>query len=164
VLDFVGICENLEKALVFDSDDVSGVIQNLDVLKERFERLMDNEVAQYLALAEPPLDDKAVERIIETFVDKDARETFAKLFNEVETLYEIISPDPVLRDYIESYQQLASIYQIMRSAFRVKETPVRDLMRKTEELVREHVETGLEDVLPIDQINEETLEALQKDG
>ena len=31
VLDFVGIFENLEKALAFDSDEVESVIQNIDV-------------------------------------------------------------------------------------------------------------------------------------
>jgi type I restriction enzyme R subunit len=40
VLDFVGIFEKLEKALAFDSDTVASVIQNLDVLKERFATLM----------------------------------------------------------------------------------------------------------------------------
>lgn len=165
VLDFVGIFENLEKALAFDSDDVSGVIQNLDVLKERFEFLMKTEVSQYLALAKPPIDDKSIERIIDAFIDKEAREAFTKLFKEVETLYEIISPDPFLRDHIDGYQQLASIFEIMRVTFRVKATPIRDLMRKTEELVRQHVETtGLVEILPVYEINDETLEALQKDN
>lgn len=165
VLDFVGIFENLEKALAFDSDDVSGVIQNLDLLKDRFRHLMETSAGQYLALATPPIDDKSVERIIETFLDKEDRETFTKFFREVETLYEIISPDPALRDFIDSYQQLAAIYEIMRAAFRVKGLPIRDLMNKTEELVREHVTAeGLDEVLPVFEINEETLAALRKDG
>ena len=36
VLDFVGIFENLEKALAFDSDEVASVIQNVDALKAAF--------------------------------------------------------------------------------------------------------------------------------
>ncbi|MBI1894175.1 MAG: HsdR family type I site-specific deoxyribonuclease, partial [Candidatus Rokubacteria bacterium] len=40
VLDFVGIFERLEKALAFDSEIVASVIQNLDVLKQRFATLM----------------------------------------------------------------------------------------------------------------------------
>ena len=39
VLDFVGIFENVKKALAFDSDEVESVIQNLDVLKARFYEL-----------------------------------------------------------------------------------------------------------------------------
>lgn len=165
VLDFVGIFDRLEKALAFDSDVVSGVIENIDLLKQRFEHLMKTEAPSYLELVKPPIDDKAVERVIDRFVEKEDREVFARFFKEVETLYEIISPDPFLRDYIDSYQQLAVLYQIMRNAFEVRGNPVKDLMNKTEELVRAQVTAGgLDQVLPIYEINEQTLEALKKDG
>jgi type I restriction enzyme R subunit len=165
VLDFVGIFDRLEKALAFDSDVVSGVIENLDVLKERFAMLMSEEADGYLALARGKIDDKAVERIIDTFTDKEAREEFSKFFKEIETLYEILSPDSYLGDYIERYQQLAAIFGIVRAAFGMGGSPIKDLMKKTEELVRAHVEaTGLNEVLPVYQINEETLEALKKEG
>ncbi len=41
VLDFVGIFERLEDALAFDSEDVSGVVEGLDVLKGRFAEQME---------------------------------------------------------------------------------------------------------------------------
>jgi type I restriction enzyme R subunit len=165
VLDFVGIFDKLEKALAFDSDVVSGVIENLDVLKERFAYLMAEEAVGYLALAMGRIDDKAVERIIDTLTDKEAREEFSKFFKEIETLYEIISPDAFLGEYIEPYQQLAAIYAIVRAAFDMKGSPMKDLMKKTEELVREQVTAkGLDEVLPVYKINEETLEALRKGG
>ncbi len=165
VLDFVGIFDKLEKALAFDSDEVSGVIENIDVLKEQFQKLMDQDVAAYLALAKPPIDDKTVEAVIERFADKAEREKFVKLFRDVETLYEILSPDPFLRDYVGPYQQLAALYSIVVAAFNVKGTPIRDLMNKTEELVRRHVTAeGLDKVLPLYKIDEHTLEALKKDG
>ena len=100
VLDFVGIFEKLEKALAFDSEDVAGVVEDLDVLKERFATLMAEARTSYLALAPGQIDDKAEERIIEHF-RTEAREEFYKFFKEIEELYEIISPDPFLADYIE---------------------------------------------------------------
>ena len=164
VLDFVGIFDKLEKALAFDSDEIAGVIENLDVLKARFQELMDGLASPYLALAKPPIDDKAVERVIDRFTDKDAREEFRKFFNEIQSLYEIISPDAYLVDYIDRYQQIATLYQIMRNAFEISENPVRDLMNKTEELVRRHVTAqGVNTILPIYEINENTLQALKKD-
>lgn len=165
VLDFVGIFDKLEKALAFDSDVVSGVIENIDVLREQFQKLMDQSVPPYLALARPPIDDKTVEAVIDRFTDKEEREKFVKLFREVETLYEILSPDPFLRDYVERYQHLAALYAIVVAAFNVKGLPIRDLMNKTEELVRRHVTAeGLDKILPLYKIDENTLEALKKDG
>jgi len=165
VLDFVGIFDNLKKALAFDSDIVAGVIENIDVLKERFKKLMDQDVPPYLKLARPPIDDKTVEAIIDRFTDKQEREKFVKLFREVETLYEILSPDPFLRDFIEGYQQLAMLYAIIGAAFNVKGTPIRDLMNETEELVRRNVTAeGLGQILPLYKIDEDTLQALKKDG
>jgi type I restriction enzyme R subunit len=40
IVDFVGIFDNLERALAFDSQDVEGVVEGLDVLKGRFTDLM----------------------------------------------------------------------------------------------------------------------------
>ena len=50
VLDFVGIFDNLEKALAFDSKDVAGVIEGLDVLRQRFAELMGTARADYLPI------------------------------------------------------------------------------------------------------------------
>ena len=35
VLDFVGIFDNLEKALAFDSQDIEGVVRDIEVLKQK---------------------------------------------------------------------------------------------------------------------------------
>jgi type I restriction enzyme R subunit len=53
----------------------------------------------------------------------------------------------------------------VRSAFGIKGSPIKDLMKKTEDLVRKHVEAaGLDQVLPVYEINEDTLQALRKEG
>ena len=52
VLDFVGIFEKLEKALAFDSDVVTSVIQNIEVLKQLFAMMMKEKAPDYLPFAE----------------------------------------------------------------------------------------------------------------
>ena len=85
VLDFVGIFENVKKALAFDSDEVESVIQNLDVLKEAFVKLMCEDAQQYLPLAKGS-DDKAKQQAIAYFEDKPVRETFFKFFKQVHSI------------------------------------------------------------------------------
>ncbi|HUF74645.1 MAG TPA: HsdR family type I site-specific deoxyribonuclease, partial [Longimicrobiales bacterium] len=163
VLDFVGIFEKLEKALAFDSDVVTSVIQNLDVLKQRFATLMAGEAPPYLGLCRGPIDDKAVERAIDAFADKDRREAFSKLFRELEVLYEIISPDPFLREYLDGYGQLSVLYEIVRNAFAKQVALYADIARKTDLLVRERVaSTGLTTTMPLVTIDEKALDTLRR--
>ncbi len=164
VVDFVGIFEKLEKALEFDSDKVSGVIENLDVLKGRFAALMAKEAGPYLALCGGPVDDKAVERVIDFFVDPEGRQKFLDFYREIETLYEILSPDPFLRPHIEDYGRLGQLFLIVQNAFKKHGTPIYDVAAKTERLVRELADTtGVSFTLPVVPLDEATLEALKKD-
>jgi type I restriction enzyme, R subunit len=162
VVDFVGIFEKLEKALAFDSDVVSGVINNLDVLLARFIELMKGQARPYLDLTRGKVDDKMVERAIDAFVDQSKREEFYKLFKELETLYEILSPSPTLRDHMEDFGLLSILYQVVRNAFRKKTGFYGDIAKKTEQLVSEKVKTyGLETTTPAVKIDETTLKALK---
>ncbi|MGH2355039.1 MAG: type I restriction enzyme subunit R domain-containing protein, partial [Chloroflexota bacterium] len=105
VLDFVGIFEKLERALAFDSDVVASVIQNVDVLKDLFAAQMREVAPAYLPLASG-WDDKAKERAIQHFEDKERREAFFAFFRQLQTLYDILSPDAFLRPFLDDYQAL----------------------------------------------------------
>ena len=140
VLDFVGIFENLEKALAFDSDVVESVIQNLDVLKDAFAKWMREDAPRYLPFARG-WDDKAKERAIEHFEDKNSREAFFKFFKQVQNLYNILSPDAFLRPFIKDYQALASLYGLIRNAYTDRIYVDKELTAKTRELLQQHTES-----------------------
>jgi type I restriction enzyme, R subunit len=162
VLDFVGIFEKLEQALAFDSDVVASVIQNLDVLKERFATLMAQQAPRYLDLCRGVIDDKAVERAIDAFGDKEPREAFYKFFKELQALYEIISPDVLLRPYVDDYGRVSVLYEIVRNAFNPHRKPYADVARKTEVLVRDQVAAyGFTTTLPLVTIDQKALDALR---
>ena len=142
VLDFVGLFENLEKALAFDSDEVESVIQNIDVLKEAFAKRIREDAAAYLPFA-TGWDDKAKERAIEHFDDKDSREAFFKFFKGLQNLYDILSPDPFLHPFIADYQALATLYGLIRNAYSDRIYVDKELTAKTRELLQEHTESNL---------------------
>ena len=157
VMDYVGIFENLEKALAFDSDVVESVIQNLDVLKDAFAKRMRDEAAGYLPFA-GGWDDKSKERAIEHFEDKDSREAFFKFFKGVQNLYNILSPDAFLRPFIKDYQALASLYGLIRNAYANRVYVDKELTAKTRELLQEHIESDrFELPCAIQELNANTL-------
>ena len=157
VMDYVGIFENLEKALAFDSDVVESVIQNLDVLKDAFAKRMRDDAPAYLPFA-GGWDDKAKERAIEHFEGKDSREAFFKFFKGVQNLYNILSPDAFLRPFIKDYQALASLYGLIRNAYADRVYVDKELTAKTRELLQEHIESGrFELPCAIQELNANTL-------
>jgi type I restriction enzyme R subunit len=164
VLDFVGIFEKLEKALAFDSDVVGSVIQNIDVLKEAFISLITKDVKEYERFIQGRQDDKLIEQAIEYFSDKEKREAFFKYFKRLEMLYEIISPDKELRDHMNKYLRLSSLYTIILNAFSKRVVVDKELMRKTQKLVQSSVENyDIPRPYKIYEMKEDTLQALKKD-
>jgi len=160
VLDFVGIFDKLEKALAFDSDDVKGVIEGLDVLKSHFTALMDQGREKYLTIAAGKTGDKAVEAVLEHFRDKETRDKFYEYCRELQEVYEIISPDAFLRSYIKDYEELTRIHQIVRANYE-RGVPVdKAFLRKTARLVQEHTQTG--EIHEPEEVHKLTADALEK--
>ena len=137
VLDFVGIFENLEKALAFDSDVVGSVIRNIDVLKDLFAKLIQEDAAHCLPFARG-WDDRAKERAIEHFEDTEGREAFFKFFKQLQNIYTILSPDAFLGPFIDDYQSLASLYGLIRNAYADRPYVDKELTAKTRELLQQH--------------------------
>ena len=137
VLDFVGIFDNLEKALAFDSEVVGSVIRNIDVLKELFAKLIQEDAAHCLPLARG-WDDRAKERAIEHFEEVEDREAFFKFFKQLQNIYTILSPDACLHPFIDDYQSLASLYGLIRNAYADRVYVDKELTAKTRELLQEY--------------------------
>jgi len=142
VLDFVGIFDKLEKALSFDSDEVNAVVKDLALLKKRFVEKLTDEAEQYIKMLVGPFDDRLAGILIEHFRDEEKRKAFFNLYNEIEMLYEIISPDAFLRPYIDRYTTLSSMYQVVRNAYAKQVHIDREFQRKTSELVQEHIQSS----------------------
>jgi type I restriction enzyme, R subunit len=161
VLDFVGLFDKLEKALKFDSEDVEGVIDGLDVLKQRFEQVIHQGREQYLTIPGEKMGDKAVEAILEHFRDKDRREEFYGFFHELEELHEIISPDPFMRPFIDDYGELAAMYEVVKSNYDRGVLVDKSFLRKTAQLVRQHTSTtAIQPPTKLQKLDAEALTAL----
>ena len=179
VVDFVGVLRELRKALQFDSSDVTGVIEDLDLLTKDFQgkiskakanyldREDDSRVAETPALHAPSGEDAdlRLEQVVYTrFLDPDARKRFFSDYKEVEALWEILSPSAELRDHIDTFTHLTQLYVVVRNAYADRPDLVADLAHKTRRLVEESsAMQGLGNLTKAVTFDPRTLAALRKE-
>lgn len=136
VVDFVGVLRELKKALQFDSSDVSGVIEDLDVLLQDFQQKIAQAETDYLDAGEGGSADERLERLVYgRFLAPEVRKAFFEAYKEIEALWEILSPSPELRDHIATYKHLSQLYAAVRNAYADKVGFVADLAYKTRRLI-----------------------------
>jgi type I restriction enzyme R subunit len=149
--------------LAFDSKDVAGVIEGLDVLRHRFAAMIDRGRRDYLPITTGKHADKAVEAVLEHFRDKDLREGYYVFFQELQDIYEILSPDAFLRPFLDDFNELLRMFHLLRAAYDRDKPLDKEFLRKTARLVQEHTETGaIEDPTKFHALNAGALDAIAK--
>lgn len=165
VIDFVGVLRELKKALQFDSSDVDGVIEDLDVLMRDFLEKIAKAKADYLDAGEGGDADERLERLVYgRFLDPEPRKAFFEAYKDIENLWEILSPSKELVDHIGTYKRLAQLYAAVRNAYADKIGFVADLAHKTRQLVEQNAtQDGLGRLTKSATFDVKTLEALRSE-
>lgn len=167
IVDYIGIFENLQRALSFDTGSLSLGLIDLKQLKKQFGELLEK-AKQQLAPVNLDNTDGRTDRLIGHFLDEKLRDEFAQNFKRLRDAYEILSPDAFLRPHLKEYLTLVDVYGILVSHFdpKVREGRLlRELGAKTEKLISRHIETsGPMEPLPLYPINENIAEAIRADN
>ena len=166
VVDFVGVLRELKKALRFDSEDVSGVIDDLDLLKKDFfDKIATAKAAWLDDGGEGGGPDERLESMVYgRFLDPESRKAFFDAYKEVEALWEILAPSPELRDHIDTFKRLAQLYATVRTSYGERVGFLADLAHKTRRLVQEGAsQEGLGRLTKSVTFDLKTLEALRSE-
>lgn len=166
VVDFVGVLRELTKALQFDSEDISGVIEDVDVLMKDFKFKIAQAEKDYLSVPEAGLSpDEQLESIVyKRFLTPESRKEFYDAYKDIENLWEILSPAAELRDHIGTFKRLAELYASVRGAYAKKSGFIADLAYKTKRLIEQNAQQeGLGLISKSVTFDLDTLKLLQKD-
>ena len=164
VLDFVGVLRELKKALKFDSTDVSGVIEDLDLLLKDLLVKLESARRDFLEAGEGSTDERLEKVVYGRFLEPDPRKAFFDAYKEIEALWEILSPSAELRDHIETFKRLAQLYATVRNAYSQQVVYGADLAYKTAQLVKESAATyGLGHLVKTVTFDSKTLAGLRRD-
>ncbi|RLL88048.1 deoxyribonuclease HsdR [Petrotoga sp. HKA.pet.4.5] len=163
VVDFVGIFNNLEKALAFDSEDIEGVIEDIELLKEEFAQQMEIGKEKYLSIVAKKDRDKSVDAVLEYFRDEEKRNEFYVYYKKLSGLYEILSPDKFLKKYLQEYDTLSRMYKILKNAYEKGVSVDEEFTEKTKKLIQKYTKNSkIKDTLEVFVIDEYTLKRIEE--
>jgi len=111
-MNYIGIFDNLQRALAFYSKDIEAGLIDFEKLKEKFKDLIQwiDEILKEIDIKDQK---RRIQNIINYFFEEEKRKEYIKIFKQIQEICEILSPDEFLRDYIEKYKLLVQIYEII---------------------------------------------------
>jgi len=166
VIDFVGVLENMKKALAFEAGSVDGALEDLEILMVDLHRRIDTAVAEYLQSDSTLMADAQLEALVYgRFVDKEERKKFYEEYKLIQNLWEILSPDPKLRDYIQPYTDLSKLYAAVRANYASDSSYLGDLEYKTRKLIQDNATMeGLDKFSKVIDFNETGLSVIYENA
>lgn len=111
IIDYYGVTKNLYDALNFDESVVDSAMINIDKLKEDFVIVLKDIMSLFegVNIEDPSIDN--LRRCLKIFIDNQSKQQFFKdKFSKIKMLFEILSPDPFLMEYLRKFEWITSFY------------------------------------------------------
>lgn len=139
IVDYLGIFDDVAKALEFDDKSVTAVVSNIQELRGGLPDAMQKCLAFFAG----------VDRTIEGYdgliaaqqclPNNEVRDNFAVEYSLLNKLWEAISPDPILGGYEKDYKWLSQVYQSVQPSSGHGKLIWHSLGAKTIELIHQNV-------------------------
>ena len=139
VVDYVGVFDDVAKALEFDDERMKKVIENIAEIKTRLPGLV-KDCLSFFPGVDRSLGGYEGLREAQSRLDSDAKkDAFAEAYGALHRAWEILSPDPVLETYQDDYTWLSQVYESVRKIVVSGSLLWKMLGAKTIELIHRNV-------------------------
>jgi type I restriction enzyme R subunit len=148
IVDYLGVFDDVARALNFDEASIQHVITNLEELKAALPDAMAACLARFLGVDRSVSGYEGLLAAQECLPNNDARDAFARDYLTLSQLWEALSPDACLQPYRTDYQWLTQVYESVKPPSGQGKLLWHALGAKTVELIHEnvHVETVRDDL------------------
>ena len=165
IVDYIGIFDDVARALDFDEKAVQQVVSNIDELRKALP------VQMHQCLAFFPRVDRSVggyEGLMaaqQCLPNNEKRDKFATQYSVLGTIWEALSPDPCLGPYEKDYRWLTQVYESVKPPSGNGKLLWHALGAKTVELINEnvHIESVRDDLETL-VLDAQVLEGILKDA
>lgn len=154
IVDYIGIFDNVAKALDFDDNTMKRIITNIEEIKKQFPALLKKCLSYFMGVDRTQEGWEGLMAAQECLPNNKIKDAFAADYRVLNRAYDVLSPDQFLSPYKFDYQWLSRVYES------VKPTDGRGgliwaaLGTKTIELVNQNISVGEakedEDILSLD--------------
>ncbi len=114
IVDYIGIFDDVARALDFDEKAVQQVVSNIDELRQKLPMQMQKCLAFFPDINRSVGSYEGLMSAQQCLPNNDVRDKYAAEYSVLGTIWEALSPDPVLSPYRNDYHWLTQVYESVR--------------------------------------------------
>ncbi len=119
IIDYYGITRNLYDALNFDESIIDSALIDLDYLKQEFLEILGEIKDIFVGINQEDPSINNLRVCLKIFIDnEDKQRFFTDKYSRMKLLFEVLSPDPFLGEYIRIFEWITSVYIAFVNEFR----------------------------------------------
>ncbi|MBL8021698.1 MAG: type I restriction endonuclease subunit R [Leptospirales bacterium] len=165
IVDYIGIFDDVARALDFDEKAVQLVVSNIDDLRQELPQQMQKCLAFFPAVDRKITGYEGLMAAQQCLPNNERRDAFAAEFSVVGRIWEALSPDPVLTPYEIDYRWLSQVYESVKPPSGNGKLLWHALGAKTIEIINANVHIdSIRDDLDTLILNAEVLDDILKDS
>ncbi len=148
IVDYLGVFDDVAKSLEFDEEGFRRVISDIAALKTQLPAAMQTCLAYFPGVDKSQGGFEGLLAAQECLPNNDLRDAFAADYSALSSLWEALSPDPILVPYESDYRWLSQVYISVQPTSGTGALLWHSLGAKTIELIHQniHVETVRDDL------------------
>jgi type I restriction enzyme, R subunit len=148
IVDYIGIFDDVARALDFDERAVQQVVSNIDELRKHLPLQVQKCLAFFAAVDRSIGGYEGLMTAQQCLPNNEVRDNFAAEYSVLGNIWEALSPDPILSPYEKDYRWLTQVYESVKPPSGNGKLLWHALGAKTVELINEniHVESVRDDV------------------
>ncbi|MBM4431016.1 MAG: type I restriction endonuclease subunit R, partial [Chloroflexi bacterium] len=139
IVDYIGIFDDVARALDFDEKAVQQVISNIDELRQRLPIQVAICLAFFVGVDRTVGGYEGLSAAQQCLPNNDLRDKFAAEYTVLGTIWEALSPDPCLGPYEQDYRWLTQVYESVKPPSGNGKLLWHALGAKTVDLIHRHV-------------------------
>lgn len=142
IVDYIGIFDNVAKALNFDESGMKKVVTNIEEVKKQVPAIMRKCLSYFMGVDRTVEGWEGLLAAQECLPNNKIKDEFAADYIVLNRAWNALSPDPFLEPFKYDYVWLSKVYESVRPTDNRGQLVWAALGAKTLELVHQHIEVG----------------------